>query len=166
MSLKRRKNGIIYLASCLMIGMVFISCSKDEIETPEVVSSEQAITKLKSYFYRDGEVFANHLARFKPTEWGLVINEAQKPLEAFTDITGLPAPFKENYNYSYRSPDGKCSISITGSKNVNPDGIFATLKVNIPECPEINTIYFTTVDFFYEFNSNGLDAGVPVIYLR
>ena len=137
------------------------------ITVAEGVSSEQAIAKFRSLFYKDGEVHANHLNRFESTEWSIVVMSPGKPLSAFTDITGIAAPLKEKYEYKYMSSDGKCSIRIKGRLNAAADAIYATMYVQIEDCPEITMVHFTTEDFLKEANEDYVGTeppGVPVIW--
>lgn len=129
-------------------------------------SSDAVVARFRELFYKDGEVHANHLNRFEPTEWAIVVESPGKPLNAFADITGVTATLKEKYEYKYVSSDGKCSLRIKGQLNAGWDAIYATLYVWIEDCPEISMVHFTTEDFLKEANEDyvGTEPGVPVIW--
>lgn len=46
-SLKKKKGWIAYLVSFMMLAVFCASCSKDEPEIPQGVSSQQAIARFK-----------------------------------------------------------------------------------------------------------------------
>lgn len=130
------------------------------------LNSDQVIARFKAYFYQDGKVHANRLNSFQSSEWALATDEAQKPLDIFTHITGMSAPMKSQYEYSYRSTDGRCNISIQGSAELGTDAVFATLNMNIPECEDIKTMHIVAIDYFKGDNSDDIVTGVPVIYAK
>lgn len=172
--LKKKKGSIVYLVSFLVMALFFASCfgdkheisQKDKHEFPQGVSSEQAIARFKDYFYQDGKVYANRLNTYQPSEWSLATDDARKPLDVFMEITGVPVTLKSQYEYSYRSSDGKCNISIKGSAEADAKAIFATFHVSISECNDIETMHFVTIDHFKGDNSDDIVTGVPVIYAK
>ena len=130
------------------------------------LNSDQVIARFKDYFYQDGKVHANRLSSFQPSEWALATDDARKPLDIFTHITGISAPMKDRYEYSYRSTDGRCNISIQGSAEADTEAMFATINVYIPEYKEIETMHIVTIDYFKGDNSDDIVTGVPVIYAK
>ena len=73
---------------------------------------------------------------------------------------------KDRYEYSYRSTDGRCNISIQGSAEADTEAMFATINVYIPEYKEIETMHIVTIDYFKGDNSDDIVTGVPVIYAK
>lgn len=165
-SLKKKKGWIAYLVSFMMLAVFCASCSKDEPEIPQGVSSQQAIARFKAYFYQDGKVHANRLNSFQDSEWALATDDARKPLDIFMEITGVPVPMKSQYEYSYQSSDGKCNINIKGSAVADTEAVFATINVYIPEYKDIETMHIVTIDYFKGDNSDDIVTGVPVIYAK
>lgn len=162
----KKKRWMVYLAICLVITAFFASCSKEEPEISDGFSSGQVTALFRSFLYKDGKVYANHPERFESTEWAIVVKSSETPLNAFTSITGVAAPSKEEYEYGYVSSDGKCSIRIIGQLNAGEDAVYATMYIQIEDCPEITRIHFTTEDFLKGTNDDyvGTEPGVPVIW--
>lgn len=136
------------------------------IQVTVQLNSDQVIARFKDYFYLDGRVHANRLSSFQPSEWALATDDARKPLDIFTKITGVPVSMKSQYEYSYRSTDGRCNISIQGSAEADTEAMFATINVYIPEYKEIETMHIATIDYFKGDNSDDIVTGVPVIYAK
>lgn len=137
-----------------------------QVEPPEGYGSQQAIAGFKKYFYENGEVYANRLVTYAPTEWSLATEEAQKPLDIFKSITGIPVVMQDKYASVYLSKDGKCRIRIAGTANADAKAIFATMTVEIAECPEIETMHIVAPGYFYGDTSDEMELGVPVIYAK
>ena len=133
-------------------------------QLPTYNSSEQVIARFKAYFYQDGKVYANQLGSFQPSEWALATDDARKPLDIFTEITGVPVSMKSQYEYSYQSSDGKCNINIRGSAKADTEAVFATFHVSISENKDIETMHIVTIDYFKGDNSDDIVTEVPVIY--
>lgn len=154
-------------------GWIFTPADADRYTSKEGVvqvtvqwSTDQVIARFKDYFYQDGIVRANRLNSFQDSEWALATDEAQKPLEIFTEITGLSVSMKSQYEYSYRSTDGRCNISMKGSADADAEAVFATFNVYIPEYNDIETMHIVTIDYFKGDNSDDIITGVPVIYAK
>lgn len=137
------------------------SCSHEEETLLPGVTSEQAVARFKSYFYKEGKINANKLENFSAKEWAVATDNSGRACEVFTDITGVEAPLTGNYEYSYSSADGKCIIRIVGTISPNKDAIYATLYIDMEDCPDFSKIYIVTKDYFNDSNEGS--GGVPVI---
>jgi len=137
------------------------SCSNDGDYGCGLTTNE-VTERFRSYFYYDnGDVKCNKLPWFSSTEWAVGANDGLTPLIVFQDITGMEVSFGTTpYDYRFVSSDGQCNISISGTMNADDTAEYATMKVSIPSCPEIETIHIGTGQYFNM--SNG--ESVPVIF--
>lgn len=131
----------------LMMALVLFSSCEDSCDDCNEPTRADVTAKFKSYFYRDGDVYANKLEMCSNTEWAVAAENSGRACEVFKDITGKDAPLTENYGYDFRSSDGACRIVLEGSK-ADKDGMYAVFRVSIPECPEITKIYVMTKEVF------------------
>lgn len=121
--------------------------------------------RFKAHFYdANGNVRCNKLEGFSHTEWAVAANDGLKPLEVFQNITGMEVSATDSYNYRFVSSDGQSTISITGAINAGDNAEYATMKVSIPSCPEIQTIHIGTEQYFNGTNSEGLEG--HIIFLQ
>ncbi len=159
----KTKTNIRPILFFLALAMAFCtSCSDDDGKTtPAGVTSQQAIAKFKSYFYKDGEANASRLPYFDDTEWAVATENNARATEIFTDITGIEAPLTAKYEYTYASADGKCRIRLAGGAEPNAGAVYATFYIQIPECPEFDKLYITTLDYFKGTN-DGVNEGTTV----
>ena len=145
---------------------LFASCSSEEKDGEEDVmypfTTSEVTEYFKSYFYdKSGNVTCNKLEGFSATEWAIGSRDGVRPLEVFKDITGMDVSATQSYNYRFVSSDGQSIISITGNINAGDNAEYATMKVSIPSCPEIQTIHVGSEEYF-----NGTDSeSVGVIFL-
>lgn len=148
-----KKTGMKLISYTCMIAMVLISgCSGEDDPALEAYKSgEEAIATFRCYFYNAEGVNAFKQDDFLETEWGVPIDQAEKACILFHRITGMNVKLTEKYNYSYQSTDGKCALRIEGQKTpVN--AVYATIYVNIPECPDIHTVLLVTPEYFDNTN--------------
>lgn len=160
------RSMVFFLALTLIFST---SCSDDdEKTTPAGVTSEQAIAKFKSYFYKNGEANASQLPDFDAAEWAVATDNNARPTEIFADITGVEAPLTEKYEYSYASADGQCRIRLVGNAQPDANAVYATFYIQIPQCPEFDKLYIATRDYFKGTNDGTSDGttvtGYPVIW--
>lgn len=142
----------------VMALFLFASCSKDEdVSESGKVNAEQVAKRFKSIFYKDGEVNAQKMEGFTITEWAVCAEESGRACEIFESITGEGAPLTEQYDYTYISPEGSCSIRLVGNARADKDAVYAVFYVQIPSCPELSKIYVATREYFNN------EEGVPVI---
>lgn len=140
---------------------------QEKTETPEPpapaeVTGEQATARFKSYFYeQDGRVRANKMVRFSEKEWAVAIENPGRPLEVFTDITGLDAPLTSTYDYTCRSSDGNCTLRIVGVDQPRADQVYAVMYVEIEACQDIGRINILTLDYYEDPNIRF--SGPPLI---
>ena len=148
---------------CVLVATVMLaSCSKDEEAMLPGVTSEQAVARFKSYFYKeDGQVRAYRLSNFADKEWAVAAEESNRPCEVFTEITGVDAPLTGDYEYTYRTSDGKCTLKLVGTDHPKEDAVYAVLYVKMKDCPDIGKIYIIATKCF--MNDNISMSGVPVI---
>lgn len=137
---------------------LFASCSSDNGDGVSVPRTTAEVTEsFKSYFYDEsGNVTCNKLEGFSATEWAIGARNGVRPLEVFKDITGMDVSATESYNYRFVSSDGQSTISITGNINAGDNAEYATMKVSIPSCPEIQTIHVGSEEYFNGTNSEGV----------
>lgn len=128
-------------------------------------TTSEVTERFKAYFYdANGNVRCNKLEGFNHTEWTVAANDGLDPLEVFQNITGMEVSATDSYNYRFVSSDGQSTISITGAINAGDNAEYATMKVSIPSCPEIQTIHIGTEQYFRGTNSGNLEG--PVIFLQ
>lgn len=167
MNLFKKSGWIVCALAYLTFAAGLMSCSNDSDPLSPARTSEQVIARFKSYLYLvDGQVNAQQLPAFESTEWAVATDSPQRPLEVFSDITGLPTPLKDPYEYSYVSSDKKCSIQIIGMSTPNAEGIYATMYIQIEECEEITQLHICTPQYFNTFEGDGMqnpeNPGIPV----
>jgi len=149
--LKNAGMKLISLA-CTVLVILFSACSSDDDPSPEPYKTgEEAVAAFRKDFYIQGEVNALKLDNFLETEWAIPIDQASKACTLFTRFTGMDAALNDNYNYSYQSVDKKCSIRIEGKKTAE-NAVYATMYINIPECPEIHKVILAKPEFFESTN--------------
>ena len=160
-----RKTNSILLFLCIAAIGVFTSCSSDDYNLPQQLSGTQVINNIKSKLYKDGAVFANKIDGCTETEYVVVTESgANRACTVFTELTGIEAPLKESYEYTYTSADGTCKIRIRGVKEPT-NGKYATLFFDIPTCPEITILHIGTPAFLNDNNSEpSTSGGHPVIW--
>lgn len=154
-------KSIVYVL-VLVSAVMLVSCSHEEEIVPTGMSSEQVVARFKSYFYKeDGQVRANKLPSFLEKEWAVGAEDSARPCEVFSEITGVDAPLTGNYEYTYCSADGKCTLRLVGTDHPKEDAVYAVLYVEIEDCPEISKINICITDYLK--NDNISMSGVPVI---
>lgn len=162
----KMKFNIQAILMLLVLTTVFCtSCSDDDEKTsPSGATSQEAIAKFKSYFYKDGHVNASQLEDFSETEWAVATENNARACEVFIDITGLEAPLTGAFDYTYASSDGKCRIRLSGNAESDARAVYATFYIQIPECPEISKIHVADPSYFEGTNGEDMAMpGVPVI---
>lgn len=153
LKMKEARARLISLA-CMITVVLFSGCSdddKNEIPEPDNTNKE-AIAAFRSYFYRGDTVYAFKQDNFLETEWAVPIEDADVPCTIFSRVTGLQVPLTDSYSYSYQPGDESFSIRIEGRK-IPRDAIYCTMYVNIPDCPEIRSIIFSTPEYFDNENA-------------
>lgn len=152
-------KSIVYV---FVLVAVLASCSHEEETMPTGATSEQVVARFKSYFYKeDGQVRANKLPGFLEKEWAVGAEDSTRPCEVFSEITGVDAPLTGNYEYTYCSADGKCTLRLVGTDHPKEDAVYAVLYVEIADCPEISKINICITEYLK--NDNLSMSGVPVI---
>lgn len=152
-------KSIVYV---FVLAAVLASCSHEEETMPTGATSEQVVARFKSYFYKeDGQVRANKLPGFLEKEWAVGAEDSARPCEVFSEITGVDAPLTGNYEYTYCSADGKCTLRLVGTDHPKEDAVYAVLYVEIADCPEISKINICITEYLK--NDNLSMSGVPVI---
>lgn len=159
------KTNSILLFLCIATIGILGSCSSDDDNLPQQLSGTQVINNIKSKLYKDGKIHANKIDGCAETEY-VVITEsgANRACTVFTELTGIEAPLKESYEYTYTATDGTCKIRIKGIKEPT-NGKYATIFFDIPTCPEITILHIGTPAFFYDNNAEpSVGGGHPVIW--
>lgn len=153
------KSGAFLLGMLVMC--VFSSCSSDDDNTVPETSSEKLVKFMKTNLYDEqGNVEANVLSTYQTGEYNLTANDGGDVCKYFSSMTGVEAPLMDSYQYEYSSEDGKCKVSIKGTK-VAKDGIYATIYIRIPECPEIKILHIGTEAIMNGTNgSSGSDSSI------
>ncbi|GEM_PF-2307158 len=148
-----KRVGVKLISLACMITVVLLSaCSSDDDTAPEPYKSGgEAVAAFRSYFYNTDGVNAFKRDNFLDTEWGVPIDQADKVCILFNRITGMDVKLTDKYNYSYQSTDGRCSLRIEGH-NIPVNAVYATMYVNIPECPDIHTVKLVTPEYFDNVN--------------
>ena len=72
----------------LMMALVLFSSCEDSCDDCNEPTRADVIAKFKSYFYRDGDVYANKLEMCRNTEWAVAAENSGRACEVFKDITG------------------------------------------------------------------------------
>ena len=153
----------LFLWMCMATIVVTTSscASDDENNEPTGLPSAQVIQAFKQKFYNTEGVYAHKLNTYQADEFCVISNSKERPCDFFTELTGIEAPLKSQYKYSYKSADGSCTISIEGSETpVN--GVYAILRINIPECSDIRIIHIGTMRLLDGENGVGVD-GIKII---
>lgn len=159
---KLRKAGTKLISLiCIMSVALFSSCSGDD-DTPEPYKTgEEAVATFRENFYKGGKVNAIKLDNFLETEWAIPIDNPEKVATLFNRLTGMKVALTDSYNYSYQSVDKKCSIRVEGKK-IAENAVYATMYINITECPEISKVILATPEYFKGTNSE-LSGYVDII---
>lgn len=105
-------------------------------------SSSSAIMAFESYFCNDqGAPNLDKLQALGNKSFRYSVANEQVPCNIFTDLTSVVTTTTASYHYTYDAGDNQCSLEINGTKEADKDGVYATLKVNIPSHPDISTIF-------------------------
>ena len=156
----------LLLLTLMSLCLLASSCSKDDDSTIPATTqrtTEDVTARFKSHFYDEsGYVRCVKLSNFSAQEWAIAAQKSSDILEVFNDITGMDAPLTDSYKYRFVSSDGQSTISITGTKNADANAQYATIRVSIPSCSEIQTIHIGTEQYFKGTN----DGDVPITFLR
>lgn len=161
------------LTICLLSAAALLAgCTKDEIHTLPGFSHEEVVAFMKKGLYdSDGNVTANQLDEYGPTEWNLIAIDPEDALAYWNDLTGMDVPVTNSYEYEYKSSDGKCTISITGNLTPDPNHIYADICFNVPECPEITLLHIGTMEMMFgtigltaDWSHRGEGVAVPAEY--
>lgn len=155
----------LLLLTLMLLCLFTTSYSKGEDTT--VCYTFQRATKdltarFKSYFYdKNGHVNCSKLPNFSAKECAVVAQDGLDVLEMLSDITGIDVPITDTYKYKFVSSDGRTTISITGKLNPGKAVEYAIMEVNIPSCPEIQTIHIGTGQYFDE-----IEEDIPIRILK
>ena len=142
-------RNVTMLVCILAMGM-FSACSSDD-DTDD--GYENIVKNIKDTFYDGkGEIKANKLSTYETGEYNLIADEEKDVRAFYTELTGVDTPAKSEYEYTYKSRDGKGVITLKGTQ-VAKDGIFATIYLAIPECPEIKIVHIGTDAIMGDNNS-------------
>ena len=164
--MNRKTTNSILLFLCVAAIGFFTSCSSDDDNSPQSLSSAQVVNNIKSKLYKDGEVHANKIDNCTETEYVVIsVSGGDKTCTFFTEITGVEAPLKDSYEYTYISDDGICKIRIRGTKEA-VNGKYATITFDVPNCPELTLLHIGTLAFLNDNNSESApddSEGHPVI---
>lgn len=136
----------LFLWMCMAAIVVSTSscASDDDNKEPGGRPSAEVIRMFKKQFYNNKGVHANKLDTYQADEFCVISDTKERPCTFFTELTGIEAPLKSQYKYLYKSADGTCTISIEGSE-IPVNGVYAVLRVNIPECSDIKIIHIGTL---------------------
>ncbi|MDN5553041.1 MULTISPECIES: hypothetical protein [Prevotella] len=125
-------------------------------------TTEDLTARFKSYFYDEsGHMNCSKLPNFSAKECAVVAQDGSDILEMLTDITGVDVPITDTYKYKFVSSDGQTTISITGKLNPGKTFEYATMEVNIPSCPEIQTIHIVTGEYF-----DKIEEDIPIRLIK
>lgn len=156
------KNLFLWMCMATIAVSTFSCTSDDENSEPTGLPSAEVIGTFKKYFYNSDGVHANKLDTYQVDEFCVISNTKERPCAFFTELTGIEAPLKAQYKYVYKSTDGTCTISIEGT-DTPVNGVYAILRVNIPECSDIKIIHIGTMRLLDGANvGNEDDLVVPV----
>lgn len=150
----------LFLLALTSLCLFATSCSKDKDTTR---TTSEVTERFIAYFYdKNGNIKCNKMETFSADEWAVCSVDGMRPLEVFKDITGMKVSATESYSYKFISSDGQSSISISGNTTPNDNHEYATIKVSIPSCSDIQTIYIGSEQYF----TGAVDSdGKAVMYL-
>lgn len=148
-------NKLLLLLCILSLGAFFTYCSdNDDEETTQQYSGTEAINFIKKYLYNDdGSVNAGKLDNYQESEYAVITESQEGPCIFFTQITGIEAPLRNSYEYTFNdAQEPTCKIIIKGKREA-VNGEYATLYFDIPACREIKIIHIGTPNFLDGTNS-------------
>ena len=150
-----KSNRIIKTATLLVCALavgLFSSCSKEKGNGADDTYQQILANIRQGLFDDDGNVLANKLETYETGEYNLIADEEADVRAFFTELTGVAAPEKSEYEYAYTSRDGNGAIRIKGTQ-IAKDGVFATIYFGMPEIPQIKMIHIGTNAIMGDNNS-------------
>lgn len=140
---------------CAAFIVSLTACSSDDDQSIPGKSEEEVVQFIHTNLYDDaGEVAANQLESYTRGEYNLVADKENEARAFFTALTGIEAPLQDTYKYVYQSADGKYKISIEGSRQPK-NGVYATIRLSVPEYPEIKIVHIGTMAMLEGTNGVG-----------
>lgn len=167
-NVKNLTSGVLLLLMGVMLTFSFSSCSSSDDENEPTSSHEEIVKNFKSVFFKDGKVRVTQLSNAKAGQYFVVVKDGSYPCTLFTQLTSMPASATTSYEYTYETPDGKCTFAIKGRKELRGDNIlYATLYVKIPEVPEISVVemYSEAILDSNNDNSQSVPSGSDPVWL-
>lgn len=148
---------LLFVCLLSMGSFSLCSCDDDEDETREHTSKEVIQFMHKKLYDKNGRVALNWLDIYQDSEYNLVADEESDVYDFFKDLTGIKLDYKGgSYQATYDSEDGRCRIKIEGSRR--PElGIYATIRFDVPECPDIHILHLVIPAFMEGVNGNMAD---------
>lgn len=148
----------IFLLLCMVAVLpLTYSCTENEPEKGSQNDSVVAVAKFQEFFYHeDGKPKLTQMEG-DATSWVVGVSNGEAVCSIFNDITGYKNTLTNSYNYKYQSSDGMVSISVKGNLTANDEAVFAIMKVEIPDYPEVKEIHFVNPDYF-----NGVNSGTVI----
>lgn len=147
----------VFLLVCASFIVSLTSCSSDDDQSIPGNSGEEVVRFIQTNLYDNaGEVAANQLESYTNGEYNLVAGKESEARAFFTALTGIEAPLQDTYKYVYQSADGKYKISIEGSRQPK-NGIYATIRLTVPDYPEIKIVHIGTMAMLEGTNGSGSD---------
>ena len=145
-----------FLLLCMMAVISLTSCIKDEAECYQN-DSAVAVEKFQEWFCDEyGEI---DMVRMEGNDnsWVAGVSNGEAVCSIFNDITGFKNTPTDSYNYEYQSYDRQVSISVKGYLTANDEAIYATMKVEIPDYPEVRELHLVHPDYI-----NGVNSGTVI----
>lgn len=135
------------LCLTIFVGGGITSCSSDKEEPDTPGHPKEQVLRFIEYRLFDwkGNVTGNKLESYQPGEYNLVCVDESEARGYFTAMTGIEIPEADTYEAAYRSSDGKCVITIEGTR-VPRNGLFADIRFSVPEFPQIELLHFGTME--------------------
>lgn len=147
----------ILLLLCMATFSLLTSCIYEDVEEcPH--DSETALAMFRHYFFDE-----NMAPKLVPMDegddgaWVIGVGSGEVVCRVFSEITGMETNPEGAYHYEYQSSDRRVSLSVDGSLTENEDAVYATMKVEIPEYPEIKKIHLVNREYF-----NGANSGTVI----
>lgn len=152
---------LLFVCLLSMGSFSLCSCDDDEDETREHTSKEVIQFMLNKLYDKNGVVALNQLDIYKDVEYNLIADEESDVYDFFKALTGIKIdPTKgSSYQEIYDAGDGLCQIKIEGTRKPQL-GIYATIRFDVLDCPEIKVLHLVTPAVMEGVNGNMTDMAM------
>lgn len=146
---------LLFVCLLSMGSFSLCSCDDDEDETREHTGKEVILFMQKKLYDKDGEIALNWLDTYKDGEYNLVADEESDVYDFFKALTGIKIDYKGgSYQEIYEAEDGIwCRIKIQGTRKPQ-QGIYATIRFEVPDCPDIRVLHLVIPAVMEGVNGN------------